>query len=40
MSVTHPIDLAILRRALARSQKEVDLLERIGKALYGDRWHL
>jgi hypothetical protein len=38
VSVTHPIDLAILRRALARSQKEVDLLERVGKALYGDRW--
>ena len=38
MSGTHPIDLTIIKRALARQQQEVDLLERIGKALYGDRW--
>jgi hypothetical protein len=38
MSRAHPIDLTILKRALARKQKEVDLLERVGKALYGDRW--
>ena len=38
MSGTQPVDLAIIKRALARQQQEVDLLERIGKALYGDRW--
>jgi hypothetical protein len=30
--------VTIIKRALARQQQEVDLLERIGKALYGDRW--
>jgi hypothetical protein len=38
MSGSHPIDPTILKRALARKQKEVDLIERVGKALYGDRW--
>jgi hypothetical protein len=38
MSGTHPSDVSIIRRAIARKQKEVDLLERVGKALYGDRW--
>ena len=38
MSNLHPVDLTIIKRALARQQQEVDLLERIGKALYGNRW--
>src|SRR5438046_1066288 len=38
MSGSHPIDPTILKRALARKLKEVDLLERVGKTLYGDRW--
>jgi hypothetical protein len=32
------IDLDTIKTAVARMHKEVDLLERVGKALYGNRW--
>ena len=38
MSHRPPISLDIIKAALAREEKEIDLLKRIGEALYGDRW--
>jgi hypothetical protein len=38
MSNRPRLSLDQINSAAARKQKEIDLLERIGKALYGDRW--
>ena len=38
MSNRPRLSLDQINSAVARKQKEIDLLERIGKALYGDRW--
>src|SRR5262245_23213052 len=38
--MTHrpPLSLETIKAAIALKKKEVDLLKRIGEALYGDRW--
>jgi len=38
MSHRPPISRDVIDAAVARMKKELDLLERIGQALYGDRW--
>jgi hypothetical protein len=38
MSHRPPISRYVIHAAIARKQKEIDLLGRIGQALYGDRW--